>query len=377
MKILPLSPTSKQTFSAARKKLCPEIFVELNQSLLQEFYTDNEFKTLFGRRVIAVDDSTLQLPSSEEIIKKYGIYKNQTTTSIPMAKISYAYDVLNDITLDAIISPYKESERTMAMQYVKNIAHLTSKDIKDLYIEDRGYPSAYLFFYYDYERKDFIMRCKTAFSFEINNIVKKGYKDKIISLSIKDLKPKHKKKLLPDIDWNKTIQLRVLVIPISSEENEVLITTLLDETQFKYEDFADFYHKRWKVEENYKFYKVRLEIENFSGESTIAVEQDFHATIFTCNIRSMLAIEAEEELKKKNSNKKLKYEYKINKNISAGILKDEIIKILLNKKGNLKQFCNKLKKQMKLSMIPIIQERKYDRIRKSNKKYPMNKRKAF
>ena len=117
-------------------------------------------------------------------------------------------------------------------------------------------------------------------------------------------------------------------------------TFLRSYEHFKYEEFANFYFMRWGVEENYKFYKVRVEIENFSGKSPIAIEQDFHATIFTCNIRSMLATEAEEELKQQNSDKELKYEYKINKNISAATLKDEIIKVLLSKDSNLEDFCN-------------------------------------
>ena len=135
MKILPLKPISKQTFSAARKKLQPEVFVELNKTLIEEFYTDNEFKTLFGRRLIVVDGSTLQLPPNDDIIKKYGVCKNQTI-EVPMARISYAYDALNDITLDAIMAPFKESERAMAMQHVKNIAFETTNKIKDLYICD-------------------------------------------------------------------------------------------------------------------------------------------------------------------------------------------------------------------------------------------------
>ena len=146
IKILPLKAISKQTFSAARHKLHPEIFIELNRNLVQEFYTDNEFKTLFNRRIIGVDGSTLQLPESKEIVEKYGVCVNQTI-AVPMAKISYAYDVLNNITLDAIIAPFKSSERTMAMHHVKNIALTApSSEIKDLYIEDRGYPSTALFF---------------------------------------------------------------------------------------------------------------------------------------------------------------------------------------------------------------------------------------
>jgi len=379
IKILPSKRISKQTFSAARKKLLPEVFIELNKTLIQEFYTDNEFKTLFNRRVIVVDGSTLQLPTNDDIIKKYGICKNQTTR-VPMARISYAYDVLNDITLDAIIGPFNESERKMAIQHVKNIDLENHSEIKDLYIEDRGYPSTSLFFFYDHLKKEFIIRCKIKFSFEISDIVKKGCKEEIINWSTQKISSKQKaelQKIIPAIDFNKIIQLRVLVIPLNSGEKEVLITNLLDKEKFKYKDFADFYFQRWKAEENYKFHKVRLEIENFSGESTIAVKQDFHATIFTCNIRSMLANEAEEELRKKNSNKTLKYEYKINKNISAGILKDEIIKVLLKKNSNLKKFCNRLKKQMKLSMVPIIPGRKYSRRKKSIKKYFINIRRAL
>lgn len=290
IKIIPMKPISKQTFSAARYKLDPEIFVELNKTLIQEFYTDNEFKTLFNRRIIAVDGSTLQLPESKKIVEKYGACVNQII-AVPMAKISYAYDVLNNITLDAIIAPFKSSERTMAMQHVKNIAFSSSSEgIKDLYIEDRGYPSRALFFFYVHMEKDFLMRCSSVFLSEINNMVKQGYRDKIIILTTKNLKSEQKielQKFAPDMDWNEKIQLRVLVISLSTGENEILITSLCDQKQFKYEEFVDFYFMRWGIEENYKFHKVRVEMENFSGESPIAIEQDFHATIFTCNIRSI------------------------------------------------------------------------------------------
>jgi hypothetical protein len=47
-KILPLRPISKQTLSATRLKLKPEAFIELNKTLIREFYIDNEFKTLFN-----------------------------------------------------------------------------------------------------------------------------------------------------------------------------------------------------------------------------------------------------------------------------------------------------------------------------------------
>ena len=49
-KFMYLPIISKQAFSAARKKLLPTAFVELNKALIREFYSDNEFKTFLGRK---------------------------------------------------------------------------------------------------------------------------------------------------------------------------------------------------------------------------------------------------------------------------------------------------------------------------------------
>lgn len=92
-------------------------------------------------------------------------------------------------------------------------------------------------------------------------------------------------------------------------------------------------------------------------------------------IRALLAQEAEEE--RTDSIKECKYEYKINKNISISVLKDEIVEVLINPKRDLKKFCEKTKNLMKKSTIPIRPGRKFQRIRKSRRKYPMNARRAL
>ncbi len=84
-----------------------------------------------------------------------------------MARISYAYDVLNGLTLDAIIEPFDAAERIMAVQHVRNIdLSSPSEGIQDLYIEDRGYPSVPLFFFYAHVKKDFLMRCNSLLLIE-------------------------------------------------------------------------------------------------------------------------------------------------------------------------------------------------------------------
>jgi hypothetical protein len=144
-KFMYLPIISKQAFSAARKKLLPTAFVELNKTLSREFYSDNEFKTFLGYRLIVVDGSTLQLPEGDSIKEKYGSCSNQKE-GMSMARISHAYDPLNGITLDAIMRSYKSCERTMAFDHILEISPF--KHAEDLYLFDRGYLFITLIFFF-------------------------------------------------------------------------------------------------------------------------------------------------------------------------------------------------------------------------------------
>jgi Transposase DDE domain len=280
-KFMNLPIISKQAFSAARKKLLPTAFIELNKTLIGEFYSDNEFKTFLGYRLIVVDGSTLQLPEGNSIKEKYGTCSNQKE-GMSMARISHAYDPLNGVTLDAIMCPYKSCERTMALEHILNVP--TSKDAEDLYLFDRGYPFITLIFFLLFHKKDFVMRCSTGWLAAVNQVLKSGKRDVIIEINPRMLfgeKRKDFQRRLPNVCLKSFIKIRVLIIDLSTGEKEILITSLLDKDIFEYKIFKDLYHLRWGGEENYKFHKVRVEIENFSGKTTHAIEQDFHGTVFT------------------------------------------------------------------------------------------------
>ncbi|CDZ79597.1 Transposase DDE domain protein [Candidatus Rubidus massiliensis] len=377
--ILTLTFISKQLLSTTRKKILPIAFVKLNDTLISEFYTDNKFPTYLGFRLIVIDGSTLQLPESISILEKYGSCGNQKNNNcMPMAQVSYAYDPLSGLTLDAIISPYGSSERSMACDHILKIQPSTYAN--DLYIFDRGYPSLTLIFLLAQQRKNYLIRCTGTWLSEVRKLIKNQKRDTIIEISPKRLKGKKRedfKKRLPGVCLNSIQQMRVLIIDLPTGEQEFLITSLLDKDKFEYAMFIKLYHSRWGVEENYKFHKVRIEMENFSGESTQAIEQDFHATIFTANVRALLTNEAQEEMEEIFSKKMLKHDYKINQNIAIGILKDEIVKVLLTPESNLEVFCKRLKQDMKKNIVSIRPGRKYIRIKKTNRKYPMNMRRAL
>ena len=379
LKIIDTPHISKQAFFAARKKILPKTFIELNNKLINEFYNDNEFSKFLGYRVIAFDGSTLQLPDSSDIRAKYGACGNQyKADEMSMARISYAYDPLNGLTLDGLMRPYAIAERSMIYDHVSNIAPSNGAD--DLFIFDRGYPSVTLIYFLMAHKKNFVMRSSTAWLGEIKNILKSGKTDVIIQITPRMIKIKNRAEFrnrFPGICLKTPMKIRVIIIELPTGEMEILITSLLDNNEFEYKIFKDLYRMRWGAEENYKFHKIRIEIENFSGVSTHAVEQDFYATLFTANIRALLAREAQAEMEDIHPKKELQHNYKINQNVALGTLKDKIIDILLDPKSNIKEFCERIKQLMKKSTVSVRPGRKYERRWKNVRKFPMNERRAL
>ena len=380
IKRIGLPRISKQLFSIARRKIMPSAFIRLTKELIHEFYNDNVFPTFLGFRIVVVDGSTVQLPEGALIREKYGFCGNAEKSDLmSMARISSAYDPLSGLTLDAIMSPYVASERSMAFDHILNIE--PSNSASDLYLFDRGYPSITLIFFLLHHKKEFLIRCsETSWLSEITKLVNLNKKDTIIEICPKILKGKKRQNFqerLPNTCLKSTVKVRVLIINLPNGKREILVTSLLDKKAYNYEIFQGLYHLRWGGEENYKFHKVRIEIENFSGSLPCAIEQDFRASIFTGNVKALIAGEAQEELEMESLKKKNKHCYKINQNIAIGILKDELIDVLLNPKVDLKSFCEETKNEMKKNTESIRPGRSYERIRKTNRKYPMNMRRAF
>lgn len=376
---------TKQAFSKARQNLNPVVFELLNEKFITEFYTDNEIKTLHGYRIFAVDGALIQLPSSPELIQEYGCNKNQHGAIMPMALSSTMFDLLNKISVHSIIAPISAAERDLAKQHLHQLRKINQQTkfdktgIKDLFIFDRGYPSTELFVRFAKENKDFLARCSRNFCTEVVEILTSGQTDVIIEIDIsKKRKCAHAARSLQllKICEDEKLKVRILVFTLASGESEILITSLFDKNRFSQEMLFEFYNMRWGIEENNKFHKSIAQVENFSGKTKISVEQDFHATVFACNIESILAQETLDEINAVLKNKNLKYEYVVNRNIALGLLKDELIYVLLSG-GDFNEFCSQIKERMARSLVPVRKNRSFPRVKSASRRYPTNCRRSL
>lgn len=102
-----------------------------------------------------------------------------------------------------------------------------------------------------------------------------------------------------------------------------------------------------------------MRVEHFSGYSNQSILQDFKAALFVSNVQTLIVSELEDELKDINRGKK--YDYKVNTNISYGLLKNRVVTLFLDKKTDGNDIVEELKSLYKSHLAPIRPNRKLER----------------
>lgn len=341
---------TKSAFVQARMKIKSEVFQHLSQTLIKEFYSDNELgvKLWQGFRLLAIDGSRITLPITKELKEIYGETKNQNETGIIQARCSILYDIENNYVLDGILSPFKHGERELA------ISHLSNCKKGDLLIYDRGYPS-YDFINQHLERNlDYIIRVKISFS----QLIIDFEKSKKRSLITNIYPGKNTKLSDKSYDKRTPIKVRLIRVELPKGQVEVLITSLLDSSAYPSSIFKTLYAKRWGVETFYDELKNKLKVEHFSGYSNRSILQDFYAALFISNIQTLIVNELNDE--KQNNDKQQKYQYKVNTNLSYGFLKNRVLELFFTE-NSMEAIIIELKRLFKENQIPIRPNRSFER----------------
>ena len=367
-------PASKQAFSKARMKLSAQTFIRLNDRLVEEFYADGAFRHRKGYRLLGVDGSTIQLPTSDEITEVYG---GQPGASFPMARASVVFDVENEITVDAVLAPYVSDERVLALEHLQRVAGAGGVD--DIWIFDMGYPAFYLMAALHQAQRQFVVRIYPGFCKEVDAFLAGGALDGCIEIDVfaegRVVNPKFRQ-YLPELD-RCVLRLRIVVLDLRQGSRVILLTSLLDPTLFTCEDLGGIYRRRWPVETQYDLYKNVVELEDFTGLSALSVAQDFHATVLACNINALIINDVDQELEAENALRSdRKHAYKANRNLSIAKLKDNVIRLLFDE-VEVVSFYEGLKREIKRHKVPIRPGRSYPRKRRHKSKYSMNKKRAL
>ncbi len=341
-KDLNIKAFTKSAFVQYRKKIKPELFKDLSNVLVNEFYTDNEHGVQLwnGFRLLSVDGSRLTLPYTKELKRIYGETRNQHETGVVQARLSVLYDVINNYVIDGILSPLIIGEGKLALQHLLHVKE------NDLVIYDRGYPSFNLIYEHLKLKSNFLMRVKVGFSNVTKEFIRSGKSTQIVSF----YPSQHNNYIDKEYDKKTSVKVRLIRVELADGEVELLITSLLDSKKYRTKIFKELYFKRWGVELFYDELKNKLKVEYFSGYSSQSILQDFYAAIFVSNVQTLIVSELTDEINEQT--KRNKYKYKVNNNLSYGFLKNRIVTLFFSK-DSMDDTIKELKILFKKHLVPI------------------------
>ena len=353
---------SKPGYLKQRMKLNPEALKVLYQSHNKNFYQDAEVEpyTYKGYLVLAADGSDINIPTTVETVEKYGSASVRGGKPCAQIGLGCIYDVLNRFILDSSINKVKFDEMRVAQEQLSNIKDTIGDRYPYMVIMDRGYPSTPAFLKFIDDGIYFVARLKSSDYKAEQKALKSNDEDVEIALTKARRRNYIGKKEEAIMMSRDLFSLRMVKVNFDNDTSEVLATNLPRET-FPEECFAEIYHMRWGIETAYEVLKDRLKVENFTGIKPTLIEQDINSTIYVSNLAEDIICDIEEEDKEHLKND-YKHTMQINRNLSIGLLKNDLIYILIETDENRKsELLQALYDEIRVNVVPIRPDRHYHR----------------
>lgn len=355
----PGTEISKPGYLKQRIKLNPDAFVDLYHYHNKNFYSESGYATYNGYLILAADGSNLNIPTTKETLETFGTSCRKNTKPQASIGLGCLYDVMNRMIIESDCKRCKFDEMAVAESQIDRVYNTIGKEQPFLVVMDRGYPSTPAFIRMMDKNIYFIVRLKNSdykkeqASLECN--------DKWIDIELDKTRIRHYEGTAMATRMRElgNIRLRMVKIYLDDGNYEILLTNLKTE-QFSTEQLADLYHMRWSIETAYETLKSRLQIENFTGTKPQLLLQDIYSTIYVSNLAEDIILETQQELDEKDKN--YKHKMAINQTVSIGILKNDLIYIMLEKdKDKQEALFNNLYDDISKNLVPVRPNRHYKR----------------
>lgn len=319
---------SQQALSKARSKFDHTPFLKLFTAIRDAFYEKERLDHLrkyHGKFILAIDGSATSLPNLPSLREKFG--GTGAKASSPTARMSIAYDVLNDFIMDAAFSPLTVSERTHAENHLEAIENLIDLK-KAIFIMDRGYASEEIITLL-HQKTYYLFRLRYKFNTEIDALPLGSH----------------------EITMYDGLKVRIVKFTLPSGEIETLLTNLFDLAE---SEFMELYFKRWRIEVKYDVVKNKLELPCFGGFSENVIMQDFWITMYLANMAAIAKNEADIKIREDREGKDNKYGYQANVNTLIGSLRDKLAEAVFSRNPSHRQKkLDRIMLEIQKSVVPI------------------------
>lgn len=356
---LPELSVTGAAYCQARQKLKPELFVHLNDCVVEDFtllsQADGTWHDWHGHRLLGGDGTKLNLPDTPAMRAAYSVVGNQhgAAGEVVQGLAVVVYDLLNDLGIAAHLGKLAHEPDVLAQQ----LGAVSTTD--DVFVLDRNFTD-YAFIAWGVQQKiGLIIRCPRSSFGVVNDFWKSDLTDQVVTLHCstrKTTRASVKEQGLPEV-----VTVRLLKFTLTTGETEVLLTTLCDQQRYPHAEFYQVYGWRWRQETYYDRVKNIFELERFSGLTPLAITQDFYGVLFLATLESTLAQSAQTALTARASTRSASVPPRVNRAVSYVSLLDHTVALLADPQRSLEEVVTELHRLLQTNPKYNAADRKFDR----------------
>ena len=315
---------TKSAFCQRRQAIRPSFFRDLFNNTVDWFYRCfPDHQRWKGKRLMAVDGTGQALPNYPALGHELGFHLNQHA-SRPSTRLLLTHDVLNNVIHRVDLHTQNTAEIVQAYQ---NVALLPTDAV---YIYDRHYASFALAYLHDRHGSDYVIRMKTAGGSRlVQDFAQSGERETVTRVKLRQGRALAKlRELSLDPVVGTEFKVRLVRVELDDGTIEVLMTSLTDRRRYPHRVFKWLYGKRWGVETAIFILKSFLQLALFSAYTQPGVEQDLWASFAFYNQQAVLVAACEDAVHQRTKHRQ--YEYRINRNVTAGLIQRFLYHIYLD-----------------------------------------------
>lgn len=235
---------TKGAISRARTRLGWQAMAEICRQVVRPIATPETPGSWYrGRRVVALDGTTLALQCTEENEAEFGLHSSKEgPAAFPLLRLVALVEVGTHVVLRPVIGLFTQAEVVLA----EDLLPVLTNDM--LLIEDRGFVSYEWWSHVASTGADILCRVKNNMRFPCHKRLQDGS-------FISNLIP-------PKGSNGQTIPVRVIEYTLKGvptpEGAYRVITTILDNDEAPAEELAALYHERWEAESLFDEFKTHM-----------------------------------------------------------------------------------------------------------------------
>ena len=241
------APPCSSALTKARDRVGPAPLKQLYERSASEWHSQTSGREFHGRRVLAMDGSTMKVPDTPENRAHFGLPGvSRGRAAYPQLRLAGLRDVGTRLYRAVRFGPYSRAELALARELIEEV------ESGWIVLLDRNFGSySLLWDLYDKEAVDFVVRMRHTARCRVVEQIVPG--DAIVEVTL----PRRARRARPDLP--RTWLLREIVYrPPQGTETIRLFTSLLLAEEITRQELIDLYPDRWEEETGYDEIKTHL-----------------------------------------------------------------------------------------------------------------------